>query len=92
MSLEELLDYAVEAPTRKPQSLSRVPGSVTVITYDQIQASSAQPIPELLRRVPGINVRWKPMVKTIDIRGFDSALSNQTRATCCGPTPQNLKV
>ena len=72
MSLEELIEYEVVAPTRTQQSLASSPGSVSVITYDQIQASSAQTIPELLRRVPGVNVRWNPMVQTIDVRGYGS--------------------
>ncbi len=72
LDLEDLANYPIVAPTKTETSLSKAPGTVTVITFDQIQNSSAKTIPELLRSVPGINVRWNPMVQTIDARGFGS--------------------
>lgn len=72
LSLEELADYVVVAPTRLASRVSDVPGAVSVITFDQIRRSGARTIPELLRLVPGVNVRWNPMVQTIDIRGYGS--------------------
>ncbi|MCG8605338.1 TonB-dependent receptor, partial [bacterium] len=44
--------------------------AVTVITYREIQESGARSLPDLLSLVPGVNVRWNPMMQTIDIRGF----------------------
>ena len=73
LSLEELMAYEVVTPTRTSLRLAESPGSVTLITYDQIQRSSAQTIPELLRMVAGVNVRWNPMVQTMDIRGFGAS-------------------
>ncbi|MCP5180417.1 MAG: TonB-dependent receptor [Pseudomonadales bacterium] len=73
MSFDELMDFEVVTPTRTAMKLSQTPGSVTVITYDQIRRSPAQTIPELLRTVAGMNVRWNPMVQTIDVRGFGSS-------------------
>ena len=70
MDFAALMDYEVVTPTRTAIKLSDAPGSVTVITYDQIRKSTAQTIPELLRSVAGFNVRWNPMVQTIDVRGF----------------------
>jgi len=70
--LEELLNYEVSAPTRSQTRLKDTPGAVSIITYDQIRNSSARTIPELLRMVPGVHVRWNPMVQTIDIRSFGS--------------------
>lgn len=73
LSLEQLMDYSVEAPTKLATPLSDTPGSVSVITYDQIQNSSARTIPELLRLIPGIHTRWNPMVQSIEIRSFGSS-------------------
>lgn len=72
LSLEDLMAFEVVTPTRTKIELGNVPGSVTVITRDQIRKSPAQTIPELLRRVPGLNIRWNPMVQTIDVRAFGS--------------------
>ncbi len=72
LSLEELLNYQVSAPTKGDTRLSDAPGSVSVITYDQIRNSGATTIPELLRLVPGVHVRWNPMVQSIEIRSFGS--------------------
>lgn len=72
LSLDELADYEVVAPTKSASRLSDAPGTVSVITYSQIRRSSARTIPELLRSIPGVNVRWNPMVQTIDIRSFGS--------------------
>lgn len=70
LNFEELVNYEVVTPTRSSIRLSEAPGAVSVITYEEIQRSSARTIPELLRRVPGVNVRWNPMVQTIDVRAF----------------------
>jgi outer membrane receptor protein involved in Fe transport len=72
LSLEELAEYKVEAPTRTRLPLAESPGAVSVFTYDQIHSVSAQAIPDLMRLVPGMNVRWNPMVETMDLRGFGS--------------------
>ena len=71
-SLEELLTYEVSAPTKTDMRLTDTPGSVSVITYEQIRKSTAQTIPELLRQIPGVSVRWNPMVQSIEIRSFGS--------------------
>lgn len=63
-------EFTIRAATKTELPVSQVPGSVTVITAQQIRESGAQTIPELLRLVAGVDVRWNPMVQTIDIRGF----------------------
>jgi len=63
-------ELTVQAATKTEIPISKAPGSVSVITAQQIRESGAQTIPELLRLVAGVNVRWNPMVQTIDIRGF----------------------
>jgi iron complex outermembrane receptor protein len=72
MSIDELLDYEVTSPTKSLTKLSDSPGSISVITYEKIRKSSARTIPELLRTIPGVHVRWNPMVQTIEIRSFGS--------------------
>ncbi len=72
LDLEEVMNYEVITPTKTLTPLFKTPGTVSVISYKDIQKSSATTIPELLRLVAGVNVRWNPMVQTIDIRGFGS--------------------
>lgn len=62
--------FTIQAATKTEIPISKAPGSVTVISAQQIRESGAQTIPEILRLVSGVNVRWNPMVQTIDIRGF----------------------
>lgn len=69
-SLEELLNVKVKGATKTAIPLSKSPGAVTVIPYSQIQESGARTVPELLQIVSGVNVRWNPMMQTIDFRGF----------------------
>ncbi len=71
-NLEQLLNYKVITPTKTLTPLFKTSSAVSVISYKDIQQSSATTIPELLRLVAGVNVRWNPMVQTIDIRGFGS--------------------
>ncbi len=70
MNLEELLNIKITSATKTELPVSQSPGSVTVVTYPQIQESGVKTLPELLRLVAGVNVRWNPMMQTIDIRGF----------------------
>ena len=63
-------ELTIRSATKTEIPLSEAPGSVKVIPYRRIQESGARTIPELLRLVPGVDVRWNPMVQTIDIRGF----------------------
>jgi iron complex outermembrane receptor protein len=68
----------VEAATKTEIPISKVPSAVTVITAKQIQESGARTVPDLLRLVAGVNVRWTPMLQTIDIRGFgENPFSNR---------------
>ncbi len=63
-------EFTIQAATKTEQPLSKVPGSVSVVSARQIRESGSRTIPELLRLVAGVDVRWNPMVQTIDIRGF----------------------
>jgi outer membrane cobalamin receptor len=72
LSFEDIINYEVVTPTKGGKSLLKTPSTVSVISYQDIQRSAETTIPELLRQLPGVNVRWNPMVQTIDIRGFGS--------------------
>src|ERR1051325_4684210 len=60
----------VEAATKTEIPISKAPSAVTVITAKQIEQTGAHTVADLLRLVGGVNVRWNPMVPTVDIRGF----------------------
>lgn len=60
----------VEAATKTEIPISKAPSAVTVVTAKQISESGARSVPDILRLVAGVNVRWNPMTQTIDIRGF----------------------
>src|SRR5438045_7799272 len=68
----------VEAATKTEIPISKAPSAVTVITAKQIEQSGARTVPDLLRFVAGVNVRWNPMIQTVDIRGFgENPFSNR---------------
>ncbi|MDA8018349.1 MAG: TonB-dependent receptor [Thermoanaerobaculia bacterium] len=63
-------EFTIRAATKTEIPISKAPSSVSVISAQQIKESGARTIPELLRLVAGVNVRWNPMVQSIDIRAF----------------------
>jgi iron complex outermembrane receptor protein len=68
----------VEAATKTEIPISKAPSAVTVITAKQIAESGSRTVPDLLRLVAGVNVRWNAMVQTVDIRGFgENPFSNR---------------
>lgn len=56
LDLESLLDQTIVTASKRPQKLSDAPVAATVITAEEIAASGARSIPELLRTVPGLDV------------------------------------
>jgi outer membrane cobalamin receptor len=70
-------DDIVTTATRTAQKLSESPVAVTVISEDDIKASGATTIPELLRSVPGVDVMEPNQSQlNVSIRGFNSLFSN----------------
>lgn len=58
--------------TGKPQRTSEAPVSIDIISKDEIKQSGAKDIPELLRRIPGINVnRVDSQTVDIGVRGYN---------------------
>src|SRR3546814_1163953 len=56
LSLEELANVEVISVFKRPQTLSRTPASVYVITRDDIRRSGALTLPEVLRLAPNLMV------------------------------------
>ncbi len=62
----------------KPDSLQRVPGSGTVVTRQELERADPQDVGEMLRRVPGVEVRQENgggQRLDIGIHGLDSGRS-----------------
>lgn len=79
----------VQAATKTEIPISKAPSAVTVITAKQISESGARTVPDLLRLVGGVNVRWNPMGPTVDVRGFgQNPFSNRILLLVDG-TPMN---
>ncbi|MCC6758975.1 MAG: TonB-dependent receptor [Candidatus Omnitrophica bacterium] len=73
------LDTIVVTGSRLEQKEYRVASNVTVITQEQIEASNANSLPDLLRYAQGLNIYDNSTSKTavVDIRGFgDTAARN----------------
>ena len=65
-------DEVVVTATRFREPPQELPVGVTVINEEQIRASTAATVPELLRQVPGIQIRdssGSPN-QQVDMRGF----------------------
>ena len=58
-----------EAPPLADLPMSDAPGATTILTAEEIERSGAANIFELLRRVPGLDVRYTPMGGHLGIRG-----------------------
>ncbi len=72
-SLTDLFGEPVTtSATGKPQRASEAPVSIDIISRAEIDKAGAKDIPELLRRVPGLNVsRSDPHSVDVGIRGFN---------------------
>jgi outer membrane receptor protein involved in Fe transport len=67
----------VESAARHIQPLSLSPSAVTVLTREDIEASGARTLPELLRLVPNMDINLvKPMWYTVGVRGGTSNTSD----------------
>jgi len=56
LSLEELQDITIYVASKTPRTLLDAPGIVSVIGREEIQASGARTLADLLKRVPGVQV------------------------------------
>ena len=75
---EELFDEQVVTAGVRSSSESKAPASLTVISEEEIRMSGAATVPEILRRVPGMDVaEMNPSDTNISIRGFNRRVSNK---------------
>src|SRR6202171_2915031 len=69
---EDLFEEQVVTAGVRSSSEARTPASLTIIGEDEIRLSGAPTAPEILRRVPGIDVaEMNPSDTNISIRGFN---------------------
>ncbi len=68
LSLEELMSQEITISTNTPQTLTQAPGVVSIITSDDIKATGATNLVDVLEGVPGIHVRansfgFRPLIQ-----------------------------
>jgi iron complex outermembrane receptor protein len=71
-------EQTVVTASKTVQRVQDVPAAVTVITEEEIRASGATTLPDLLRYAPGVDVsEQNHAVANVSIRGLNSQLSNK---------------
>lgn len=78
---EVTMEEVVVTGTRTAEEIRKIPANVTVITRQDIEASNAKNVPDLLRNEEGIVVRdWLGNGKTadVDLRGFGETAASNT--------------
>jgi iron complex outermembrane recepter protein len=76
LSLEQLGDVEVVAASKEPEEIWQTPAAISVITQEDIRRMGATSIPEILRRVPGLQVaRTDSNSWAVGVRGFASQFS-----------------
>ncbi len=78
LSLEELMNIEVTSVSKHTEKLSKAASAIFVITQDDIRRSGATSIPEVLRRVPGLQVaRINANKWAVTSRGFNGRFANK---------------
>ena len=74
----DLFEEQIVTAGVRASSESKAPASLTVIGEDEIRMSGAATIPEILRRVPGVDVaEMNPSDVNVSIRGFNRRVANK---------------
>src|SRR6266550_1122614 len=77
-SAEDIFEEQVVTASARSSSETKSPASLTVITGDEIRMSGAATVPEILRRVPGVDIaEMNPSDTNVSIRGFNRRLANK---------------
>jgi len=77
-SLEDLMNIEVTSVAKKSQRISQTAAAITVVTEEDIRRSGALSLPDILRRVPGVNVaQINANMWAISVRGFNGEFSNK---------------
>jgi len=75
---DDIFEEQVVTASARSSSELKAPLSLTVITADEIRMTGAATIPEILRRVPGIDVaEMNPSDTNISFRGFNRRVANK---------------
>ena len=75
---DDIFEEQVVTASARSSSEAKTPASLTIISEDEIRMSGAATIPEILRRVPGIDVaEMNPSDTNISIRGFNRRVANK---------------
>jgi iron complex outermembrane receptor protein len=83
----EFWDPQVVTPAGQPSRVSESPSTTFVITGDEVRRSGAPSLPELLRRVPGVDVRTITAVDgQLGLRGFAYEVSDRILVLIDGRT------
>jgi iron complex outermembrane receptor protein len=83
----EYLDPRVVTPGGQPSRVSESPSTTFVITAADIRRSGASSLPELLRRVPGLDVRsMTSMDGQLGLRGFAYEIADRVLVLVDGRT------
>jgi len=78
---EVTMEQVVVTGTRTAEEIRKIPASVTVITRQDIEASNAKNVPDLLRTQEGIVVRdflGNGKTVNVDLRGFGETAASNT--------------
>lgn len=87
LTLEQLSSIEVTSVGKRVQRLADVPGSVFIISQEDIRRSGASTIPEILRLAPNLQVaRADANQYAISARGFNSVLANKMLVLVDGRT------
>ena len=74
----ELYEEVVVTASRRAQSPLDAPNAVTIITAEDIRLSGARSIPDVLRRVPGMDVMAMSYADwNVAMRGFNRRIANK---------------
>jgi len=77
----------VVTASRRAQSSLEAPNATTVITSEEIRLSGASSLPELLRRVPGMEVMMMGVGSAnVSLRGFNQRVANKVLMLVDGRT------
>jgi iron complex outermembrane recepter protein len=77
-SLEDLMKIEVTSASKKPESMSKAPAAIFVITGDDIRRGGFSSVPDALRSVPGLYVvQQSAHVWLISARGFSDTFDNK---------------
>lgn len=83
----EVYEDVVVTASRRAQSPLDAPNAVTILTDEDIRLSGARTIPDLLRRVPGMDVMAMSYADyNVAVRGFNRRLANKILVLIDGRT------